>query len=62
MKLRRDPSNARVTSNGNWSAVRPGCHPESHLKMSHSTAFGIYEVQCATCSRVVLRVEVGVGR
>lgn len=61
-KPRREPSNALIKSEGNWSTIRPGCHPESQFMIHHSTAHGIYDVQCAQCGRTTLRIEVGVAR
>jgi len=59
---KRKPSNALVESTGEWTYLRPTCHPEAQFQIRHSTTHGIYDIECATCGRCKLRIEVGRGR
>jgi hypothetical protein len=61
-RTQQEPSNALVSSGGNWTRLKSSCHPEAMFQVVHSTANGIYEVGCANCGRCILRIEVGVGR
>jgi hypothetical protein len=57
-----EPSNALVSSQGNWTFIKPTCHPDQPWALHHSTTHGIYTLVCAGCERIFLRIDVGRSR
>lgn len=47
--LPRFTTNAVISSAGQWTRVRPNCHPEAGWRITHSTFNNRYSIECNEC-------------